>query len=186
MTVLFKIRLLSRGTTISFFLPLMALVLAVLAGCAGQGPKFHPPGPVFEQVANRDPNRALIYIYRPVTFALGGRAAYFYINDVNVFDINIGGYSWVELPPGTYKLNQKWAFDVIAKSIEMNIAVKAGEVRYMSFQTGGCGSGGGQICISYTLQEQPELIAGPAIADKHFQDNFGLSKLNAVLGGARN
>lgn len=153
---------------------LFILALACLTGCAATGPAFKP-------VENVDPNNALLYIYRSNTFGLGGRAAYFYVDDVNVFDLNIEGYSWVSLPPGSYKLKQKWGIDIIVKPIEMDLKVNPGETQYMSFETYGCNAGSGKICIEWVLRRVPPETGQRDIADKRFQENFGQAKLKDRL-----
>lgn len=156
------------------FIAVATLVVLLLTGCAATGPAFQP-------VANVDPGSGLVYVYRAKTFALGARAAYFYINDVNVFDLNADGYSWVSLPAGTYKLKQKWAADIWAKPVEVNLDVRPGETRYLSFETGVCASGYKEICLQWTLRSETAQVGQQAIVDKKFQENFGLTKMQEQL-----
>lgn len=109
---------------------------------------------------------------------LGGRSAYFYVNDINVFDLDRNGYSWVSVPAGTYKLTQKWPIDIMKGPIDITVDVKAGETRYFSFDTGSCGGPG--ICIEWTLRPVDNGRATLQIADKKFQSNFGLEKLKTM------
>ncbi len=156
---------------------LVSLIAIVLSGCAATGPVFTP-------VAPPDPDSAVVYIYRERTFAFGARAAYFYVNDVNVFDLNADGYSWLTLPAGRYKLRQTWALDIIPKPIEANVELKAGEIRYLSLSTGVCRGGYRlhEVCVERELRNQPPQVGRAAIADKHFQENFGMAKLKRQLG----
>jgi len=150
----------------------LILALTVLAGCAATGPTF-------KEVENTDPGSAIVYVYRDNSLVLGVRPAYFYVNKVNVFDLQRSGYSWVSLPPGRYTLHQQWPIDLLKGPLQLDIDVRAGDVRYFSFQTrlDGCPSGYPQTCALYELREQPSAVGRAVIADKHFEENFGLEKL---------
>lgn len=152
------------------------VIALTLAGCSATGPIYKP-------AENIPEGEAVIYISREAGFGLGGRSAYFYVNEVNVFDLDQRGYSWVSLPSGHYKLRQSWPVDVMARSVSFEIDVKPGEVRYFSFGTGACSDGYRPgICISYGVQELPPDAGKAAIADKRFQENFGMPKLRQALG----
>lgn len=103
------------------------------------------------------------------------------MNDVNVFDLNADGYSWVVLPSGTYKLKQKWAADIMAKPVEINLDVRPGETRYLSFQTGVCGGGYRLVCLEWSLRSETAAVGRQAIEDKKFQENFGQTKVTEQL-----
>lgn len=122
-----------------------------------------------------------MYVYRESGLGLGARSAYFYVNDINVFDLDRFGYSWVTLPPGHYKLRQSWPIDIMSKPTQIEIDLAQGETRYFSFGTEGCDGPSGGICIRYTLQEVPRGFGRASIADKRFQDNFGAGKLRQSL-----
>ena len=47
--------------------------ILVLQGCAARGP-------LFQEAPQPEASKALVYIYRPGSFMLGGRDAYFYFN----------------------------------------------------------------------------------------------------------
>lgn len=147
--------------------PLLFLC-ALLTGCAAIGPEFTP-------AQNSSPDAAIVYIYRKNAFALGARAAYFYIDDVNIFDLNTGNYSWVELPAGNYQLKQKWAFDMLARPLVVKLNVAPRQKKYFSFNTGICPDGYRQIC--WQLQEEPAEKGQIEIQTYKFQDNFGASNL---------
>jgi len=149
----------------------IALTLS-LVGCAATGPAF-------KAVESIPPGEATLYVYREGGLALGARSAYFYVNDINVFDLDRLGYSWVALPPGRYKLRQSWPVDVLARSTQFEIDLKAGEVRYFSFGTGNCAAGYREIC--YSFRELPAGAGRAAIADKQFQENFGTTKVRQSL-----
>src|SRR5262245_2735110 len=91
-----------------------------LAGCAARGAAYQAaPAPAATD--------ALIYIYRASSFVMGGRTAYFYVEDVNVADLDSEGYTWFHVPAGTYALKQRWPIDVSPRSLEMQQVWKAGE-----------------------------------------------------------
>lgn len=150
---------------------LLLLISSLISACAATGPIYKP-------AENVDANKALVYVYRGPAFALGARSAYFYVDGVNVFDLDQGGYSWVALSPGRHTLRQKWPVDVTMKAVEFEIDVRAGETRYFSFQTGGCQGGYNQICLQWELRAQPPQVGAVAIIDKRFQENVGAAKLN--------
>lgn len=151
----------------------LSVLVALLSGCAATGPVYKP-------VQDADPGNALVYVFRGAGFAMGGRTAYFYVNDVNVFDLDQGGYSWVSLPPGNYKLKQGWPIDVMAKPTELDLEARAGETLYFSFQTGTCKAGFREICVQWQFRGLPAGEGRSAIADKRFQPNFGAAKLKSM------
>jgi hypothetical protein len=81
------------------------LLILLTSGCAATGLLFR---------AAPEPGQAesLVYIYRPSSFFLGGRDAYFYVNDVNVVNLSSAGYTWFHIPAGEYTLRQEWPFDI--------------------------------------------------------------------------
>jgi len=40
---------------------------------------------------------------------MGNRTAYFFVNEVNVADLNNDGYTWFHVPAGEYTLKHTWA-----------------------------------------------------------------------------
>lgn len=152
---------------------LLLLVVLLFTGCAAIGPAFTP--------APDEAGNGILYVYRGTNKAFGARSAYFYVNDINVFDLDRNGYSWVSLPSGTYKVTQKWPIDIMTKSIETTIEIRAGEARYISFDTGFCQGGFGTICMSWVLRQENKDKAMWQITDKKFQPNFGLEKLKAAI-----
>jgi hypothetical protein len=153
---------------------LLGISVLLLTGCAATGPAFAPA-----QIS--DPDAATVYIYRKSNFALRARAAYFYVNDVNVFDLNAEGYSWVALPGGKYTLRQGWAVDMLAKSLVLNLEVRPRETRYFSFETGVCAAGYREVCVEWVLREQRPEVGRREIQEMKFQENFGASKLAQQL-----
>ena len=80
--------------------------LAALAGCAASGPAYQPaPEP--------GQGQALVYIFRPLTMAgYSSRDAYFFVDNQNVANLSNGGYSWVHMPAGEYRLTMRWPPDI--------------------------------------------------------------------------
>jgi hypothetical protein len=156
---------------------LLGIISVLLVGCAATGPAFAPA-----QIS--EPDAATVYVYRRSNFALRARAAYFYINDVNIFDLNAEGYSWVALPAGGYTLRQAWAVDMFAKPIVVKFEVRPGQTKYFSFQTGTCAGGYREICLEWELREQSLDVGRREIQQMKFQDNFGAAKLTQQLRSA--
>ncbi|MFZ6646151.1 DUF2846 domain-containing protein [Undibacterium sp. TJN25] len=154
-----------------------AICIFMLTGCAANGPAFSP-------VKSAEKNSGLLYFYRENQFRAGGRTAYFYVNDVNVFDLDRNGYSWITLPAGTYRLKQKWPVDITTKAIEGDIEVRAGETQYFSFRVGSCRNPDhweSGRCFGWELRKEQEATGMTDIEDKKFQENFGLAILKQKL-----
>lgn len=154
----------------SINLAIVAVAIALLSGCAARGPIYKPAEGV-------PASNGLVYVYRASGFAFGGRSASFYVDGVNVFGIRAGGYSWASLPPGHYKLKQTWPVDMFAKSVEIDLDVRAGETSYVSLETSVCNFN----TVCWELRQQPPAIGEAAIADKKFQDNLDADELKAQL-----
>ena len=89
-------------------------------------PKAVPPG-----------TPATVYIYRVGDFgAFGMRDAYFYLNDVNIVDLSHRSYTQFQVNPGTYRLTQKWPYDVTfgAKATSLQVRWLPGETYYYKFE----------------------------------------------------
>ncbi|MFZ6870751.1 DUF2846 domain-containing protein [Undibacterium sp. Di27W] len=81
------------------------LISILLTACAATGPAY--------QAARAPENgKALIYVYRVKSFALGGRDAYFYVDGKNIADLSVEGYTWFQIPAGEHKFEQRWPADV--------------------------------------------------------------------------
>lgn len=154
---------------------LLGIISVLLAGCAAKGPAFVP-------VQISDPDTATVYIYRRNNSVLRARAAYFYVNDVNVFDLRAAGYSWIALPAGKYTLRQAWGADMLlAKPIVAHLEVRPGQTRYYSFQTGLCEGGYAHVCLEWEIREETSDVGSREIQKMKFQNNFGAAKLAQQL-----
>ena len=88
----------------------------------------------------------------------------------------------MSLPIGDYKLRQKWGFDMLAKSLELDLHIKSKEVRYYSFETNVCNGGYKEICLGWRLREEHPDVGRTEIQNAKFQENFGATKLADKLG----
>ncbi|PBI88576.1 hypothetical protein BKP43_33570 [Variovorax boronicumulans] len=149
------------------------LTAVLLAGCA------NARGPTFRPAENIKPEDGVVYVYREEAFASGARSAYFYVDGVNVFNLDTGGYSWAALPPGSHKLRLEWAWDMLKKPVEMDISIRAGEAKYVALKTNTCMVPGNVTCLDVGLRETSAAIASQEIRSMAFQENFGLERLKA-------
>lgn len=155
------------------------IAVALLGGCAATGPVFRP----MEKV---EPGNGLVYVYRVDTFAGGGRSTPLYVEDVHVFDLKAGGYSWLSLPAGKYKLRQELPWNLVTKSNELVLDVRSGETSFyaVSTATGSCLTGQPScIGICWTLRNVNAQVGRSEVADKRFQENTGLTQLRDTLKG---
>ncbi|MES2408574.1 MAG: DUF2846 domain-containing protein [Pseudomonadota bacterium] len=148
---------------------ILLIVAFSLAGCAATGPLFQKASPP-------DHGKALIYIYRPSSFMLGGRDAYFYINDKNIADVSAQGYTQIYLEPGTYNLKQKWPIDLMGfKNLELPLIVEPNNTYYFRFYSGAGAAGGCGpqnmvgTCFEWSLQQVSWADAMPEISHCHYQ-----------------
>ncbi len=150
---------------------LLALAGAcLLAGCAAHGSEFTdapPPG-----------DKALVYIYRSPTFALGGAAAGFDVDEKRVGTLDPGGYTYFHVATGHYEIKQFWAPSLVSlttpglwKSIKQPLDVNAGETRYFRFGTdwGGSAKYAGGITLQWNFIEVRAETARQEIAQEKFQ-----------------
>lgn len=155
---------------------LTLLATIVLSGCAATGPAF-TPAPV------SNAKKALVYIYRVDSFALGGRDAYFYVDDQNVADLSRNGYTWFHAPAGKHELKQKWPVDVsLYKKLETSVNWESGHSYYYRFVTFSGESSYPTIKIHWHLSEVPAGVAMNEMQTSKLQEAFGASKLN--VGGS--
>lgn len=105
------------------------MLMIALTACVASGPIYSPaPAPKASD--------ALVYIYRPNGFVLGGRDAYFSLNGKSVVHLSAAGYTRVYLRPGVYQMAQSWPIDLIGfKSLHVPLTVLAGQTYYYQFTT---------------------------------------------------
>lgn len=152
----------------------LAVISFTLAGCAATGPVYQPaPQPGADQ--------ALVYIYRPNNFALGGRDAYFYVDGINVADLSRDGYTWFHVPAGPHTLMQKWPVDVSTfGKLEKSVNWQPGQTYHYQFVTD-VGSGGvSGVVVKWTFSEVSAETARQEMVDKKLQPAFGAAKLQAA------
>lgn len=136
--------------------------ILLLVGCAANGPLYQP-------AEAPKAGKALVYIYRPSALTYGARAAYFYINDKNVVDLNSDGYTYLYLDAGTYQFKQKWPVDILAKAIDFPVTIKANETYFFKFLPDSNICGFKSICFHWYLQQVPESAGKLEIAQRHYQ-----------------
>jgi hypothetical protein len=81
---------------------LLAGLLALsLSGCTTMGPQFTTAQPVSE-------NEAMLYVYRPHTYAFIARIASIDVNGKRAVGLKNNGYAAIKLKPGEYEITQRW------------------------------------------------------------------------------
>jgi hypothetical protein len=115
----------SRGYQMTRTLLIVALLS--LAGCAANKPAFIiAPKP--------EGNNALVYLYRSNADTNGDVRADFYLDNVNVANLERNEYTWMHIPAGKYVLHQKWAGDS-ADNQKVSVVMQAGNVYYYRLAT---------------------------------------------------
>lgn len=126
----------------------------LLAACAA--PKGNPK----PQSWVASPNNGELVIYRTRAFAAGGQDTYFYIDGVHVGTLGQGNYTTVKLPPGSYRLDQKWPFGVVMPDLSIDVEVPARQKRYVRLaQDQTDNLGGGVLRFHWQLGLVPEKSA---------------------------
>lgn len=146
------------------------MLIVALSACAASGPIYSPaPAPKASD--------ALVYIYRPNGFVLGGRDAYFQLDGKNVVHLSAAGYTRIYLQPGAYEMVQSWPIDLIGfKSLHVPLTVSAGKTYYYRFTTGtgssrtaSCGGVGDCLTYGWELTRVTDADAAGDIARCHYQ-----------------
>jgi len=145
--------------------------IALITSCAASGP-------LYQDAPKPKENDALIYIYRPSSWTLGMRDAYFYINDVNIVDLSDNGYTWLHVPTGGYTLKLKWPLDVqlLYEVTEINAKWTPGRRYFYRLNTWHSG----YVAASsqhWQLSEVEEAKALLEIGSCNLQPAFGSQKL---------
>ncbi|WP_326537168.1 DUF2846 domain-containing protein [Pseudorhodoferax sp.] len=114
---------------------LLAFVVLVLYGCSATGPLFDQK----EQPAAAD-GRAVLYVYRTTTKAMGARTASIDIDGKKLGELVMGSYLVVTLDPGTYTLTQRWnawigEFGALDKPISVALHLGNGSTSYIRMDT---------------------------------------------------
>lgn len=101
-------------------------VVLSLSGCAS--------GPPFQKIDNIQPDKGLIYIYRPSTWHGAALVPSVVINELNAIPIKMGGYYPYISPPGEVTIA---VIHTGRRAIKIN--VKPGETYYVRVGTLGLG-----------------------------------------------
>lgn len=140
------------------------LCLLVISGCVATGPAYR----VAPEPTGAD---ALIYIYRPNSFAMSAGDAYFYVDDVNIANLTNGGYTWFYAPAGEHTLKQKW-FGLFSQKLFMRTAWLPAHKYFYRFETST-----NIVTIQWRLSETPADRALMEITCCKLQPAFGAEKL---------
>ncbi|MGF6349163.1 hypothetical protein [Variovorax sp. W2I14] len=121
----------------------------LLTACAAPSGKPKP------QTWVSDSKNGELLIYRPKSFVFGARNVYFYVDGVAVASIGSGTYSLVKLPPGPYRLSQKWDWDMLIKDMEIEINVPSKERTYVRLVQSAGEFSGGVLRTTWQLESVP-------------------------------
>lgn len=101
-----------------------------LAACAGSGPLFSP-------ITDRSDGRAIVYVYRPSSLALGILTALIDVEGRQVAILENGEYVALRLSPGSYWLQQRWKAGrfgdkrLEGRPVAVQVVLGAGEERFL-------------------------------------------------------
>ena len=126
----------------------------LLAACSAAGPLY--------QAAPAPPDGSvLVYLFRPSRFAMGGQAAHFFVDGVEVASLSNGGYTWLHASPGSHLLKQTW---LGTRPIEVRTRWEAGQTYFYRLETSA-----EPFFIEWRLARVPEPQALPEISRCRFQ-----------------
>ena len=153
----------------TFIAALFSVGLA-LSGCSATGP-------VFKEAETAPIGKALIYIYRPSSFALAARDAHFFVDNEELIHLSNSGYTHTYLSEGRHKIMQRWnestitgvLFGVSAKTTEIPLDVKAGEVYFVRFTTGVGDPVYNAVNLAWQLQQVSPEAAAAEISQTKYQ-----------------
>lgn len=101
----------------------------LLLGCAAAGPRFAGK-------TKLEPNTAEIVVYRPDSFANGGKSFSIYLDGKEVAALKNAGFVSLQTTPGTHKLEIKsFALDFAFKTITTEVTLKEFESKYFRFHS---------------------------------------------------
>jgi hypothetical protein len=107
----------------------LVLFTILLSACAS--------GPYFQQAPPPPSGKALIYLYRLDTWPEFNSRAYFDINNTNVAALSANSYTWIYLPEGNYRLEQR--LDLRGEAVlDRDFSARAGSTYYfrLNVETG--------------------------------------------------
>jgi hypothetical protein len=110
--------------------------------------------------------KSLVYIYRPSSFTLGARTAYFYVDGIKVANLLNNGYTWLYLPAGSHEFHQEWpegaAFGITLGGV---INLEQNHTYYLRLAS----SGAGTNHTRWEFRAQPRDSAIKQIAECRYQ-----------------
>jgi hypothetical protein len=117
----------------SLLFPLVVILL--LSGCrSAKGPGFQP-------LESRPPDKAVIYIYRPLISRLRAsdyHSPYLFVDNKKIVPMKVGRYTWLYAEPGTHVFEIKattFFRHTAVKTLErISLEVEAGKEYYLGFE----------------------------------------------------
>ena len=124
------------------------ILLILIAGCTASGPSFSP-------VSAHEPNKAIVYVYRPFDVVGSGLAPKVYIDGVKYDPLKNKGYLVYFVEPGKRMLELRDAMWDEPMTIYPEFAPEKEYYFRLSFGSnfGGIKIGFGEIPKEYALQE---------------------------------
>ncbi len=148
--------------------------LSVLLFCLVLGSCVLPTnGPAFTEAMPRE-DKALVYIYRSATPALGLRNAAFWLDDKKFADLLPTDYTFIYVTAGHHRLKQSWPYwpgdmGTITDDITISIDVRAGQTYYVRFSTHSSMVSYNATQIEWVLQGVPPRTGRSELPGTHFQ-----------------
>jgi hypothetical protein len=142
----------------------VALPLAALSlfGCVATGPLYKDAPPPPE-------GKALVYIYREQGVALVGRQTWFYVDDVEVGELDNQGYTWAYVPAGLHTLKQEWPLDItLGRTTDTTIDLQAGQSYYYKLRTA-ASFGYNTVSAAWEIANISPRIGNFEISQYHYQ-----------------
>jgi hypothetical protein len=142
------------------------LLVLFISGCVATGP-------LYQAAPEPKASDALIYIYRPGSGAMGGRTAYFFVNEVSVADLSNDGYTWFHVPAGEYTLKHTWqTWPVMGSTVQVRTRWLSGNTYFYRLETSG-----GIGIIQWRLSRVPANEALTEISSCKLQPAFDVDKV---------
>jgi len=114
----------------SIFKQIVFAVLSLLLFCCAA------TGPRFDGKTKLEPNTAEIVVYRPDSFANGGKSFYIHLDGKEVATLKNAGFVSLRTIPGTHKLEIKsFALDFAFKTITSELVLDESECKYFRFRS---------------------------------------------------
>lgn len=124
----------NKKRSYSLLFPLVVILL--LPGC-----RRAAAGPFFQPLESRSPEKAVVYIYRPLASrfrASDYHSPYLFIDNKKIAPMRVGCYTWIYAEAGkhVFEVKATTLFSHIAKSTleKISLDVEAGHEYYLGFE----------------------------------------------------